>query len=201
MTSSWIDSPIRWVMNLSESLADLRKREDHRIVFTHADLVRRNIIIGTNDNVMGILDWAMAAFMPEQWEYLKTLWVTTRKHTTKAFVYQITGFTATYEVKLREEVPNILTSSTYMGMTKVESILSDQLEIFQRIIRDTPVTLGSTGWDCRHWVISTLKRLQNEGYNIEETSFESILHKLEEAKVLRGNSKMYDFQKDPSLNG
>ncbi|KAK0445962.1 uncharacterized protein EV420DRAFT_1648187 [Desarmillaria tabescens] len=47
----------------------------HRIVFTHADLVRRNIIIGANDDVVAILDWAMAAFMPEQWEYLKTLWV------------------------------------------------------------------------------------------------------------------------------
>ncbi|KAK0204117.1 hypothetical protein DFS33DRAFT_1275197 [Desarmillaria ectypa] len=57
--------------------ADFRKRlrEDHRIVFTHADLVRRNIIIGANDDAVAILDWAMAVFMPEQWEYLKILWV------------------------------------------------------------------------------------------------------------------------------
>ncbi|PBK98754.1 hypothetical protein ARMGADRAFT_986649 [Armillaria gallica] len=43
--------------------ADFRKRlqEDHRIVFTHADLARRNIIIGANDDVVAILDWAMAA--------------------------------------------------------------------------------------------------------------------------------------------
>lgn len=55
--------------------ADFRNRlqEDHRIVFTHADLVRRNIIIGANDDVVAILDWAMAAFMSKQWEYLKTL--------------------------------------------------------------------------------------------------------------------------------
>ncbi|KAK0215765.1 hypothetical protein IW262DRAFT_234649 [Armillaria fumosa] len=105
----------------------------------------------------------------------------TRKYTITAFVYQITGSTTTYEVKLWEEVPNILTSSTYRGMTKVGSILSNQLEGFQQIIRDTPVTLGSTGWNCRHWVISALKRLQNEGYNIVETPFESILHELEGA--------------------
>ncbi|KAF8519099.1 hypothetical protein BU17DRAFT_66045 [Hysterangium stoloniferum] len=46
----------------------------HRIVFTHADLVPRNVLVDKNNRVIAIIVWAMAGRRPEQWEYGKTMW-------------------------------------------------------------------------------------------------------------------------------
>jgi aminoglycoside phosphotransferase (APT) family kinase protein len=51
--------------------------DDHRIVFTHGDLQWENIMVqllgsGPADvRVTGIIDWEMAGWRPEQWEYVK----------------------------------------------------------------------------------------------------------------------------------
>ncbi|KAI1170872.1 kinase-like protein [Nemania sp. FL0916] len=42
----------------------------NRIVFTHGDLVPRNILV-RDGNVVGIVDWEMAGYYPEYWEYAK----------------------------------------------------------------------------------------------------------------------------------
>jgi aminoglycoside phosphotransferase (APT) family kinase protein len=50
---------------------------DHRIIFTHGDITRRNILIrvvgeGANDvSVVAILDWEQAGWRPEYWETAK----------------------------------------------------------------------------------------------------------------------------------
>ena len=41
-----------------------------RIVLTHGDLVPRNILV-KNGRIVGIIDWEMAGFYPEYWEYAK----------------------------------------------------------------------------------------------------------------------------------
>ncbi|KUI63527.1 hypothetical protein VM1G_10251 [Cytospora mali] len=41
-----------------------------RSVFTHGDLVPRNILV-RDGNVVGFVDWEMAGFYPEYWEYAK----------------------------------------------------------------------------------------------------------------------------------
>jgi tRNA A-37 threonylcarbamoyl transferase component Bud32 len=45
-------------------------KDDYSICFTHADLTPRNIIVKNNE-VVGIIDWEMAGFYPEYWEYVK----------------------------------------------------------------------------------------------------------------------------------
>lgn len=46
-----------------------------RIVFTHADLVPRNIMVsGTDNKIVAVLDWEFAGFYPEYWEYHKCLY-------------------------------------------------------------------------------------------------------------------------------
>lgn len=50
---------------LTESL-----RTDHSIVFTHGDLSPRNIIV-QRDRIQGLLDWELAGWYPEYWEYVK----------------------------------------------------------------------------------------------------------------------------------
>lgn len=57
-------------------------RTGHRIFFTHADLNPRNILFdeavqqdGTlGCRVTGIVDWEMAGYYPEYWEYTKALY-------------------------------------------------------------------------------------------------------------------------------
>ncbi|KAL1941155.1 hypothetical protein VTO73DRAFT_7367 [Trametes versicolor] len=41
----------------------------HAIVFTHGDLNMRNIMIGPDGHVCGIIDWDSAAWLPEYWEF------------------------------------------------------------------------------------------------------------------------------------
>lgn len=45
---------------------------NHRILFTHGDLMPRNIIVQGSE-VVAILDWEMSGFYPEHWEYVKTM--------------------------------------------------------------------------------------------------------------------------------
>jgi aminoglycoside phosphotransferase (APT) family kinase protein len=57
-------------------------RSGHRIFFTHADLNPRNIIVDRTARrdgslgwqVAGIVDWEMAGYYPEYWEYTKALY-------------------------------------------------------------------------------------------------------------------------------
>ncbi|KAF3914870.1 hypothetical protein ABW20_dc0105684 [Dactylellina cionopaga] len=42
----------------------------HRIVFTHGDLLPRNIMV-KDGKVVAILDWEMSGWYPEYWEYTK----------------------------------------------------------------------------------------------------------------------------------
>lgn len=43
----------------------------HDIVFTHADLNLRNILVDGNGKISGIVDWECAGWYPEYWEYTK----------------------------------------------------------------------------------------------------------------------------------
>lgn len=48
-------------------------QDDHDIVFTHADLAPRNVLIGENGQVSAILDWEDAGWYPEYWEHIRAL--------------------------------------------------------------------------------------------------------------------------------
>ena len=43
----------------------------HDIVFTHADLNLRNILVDEMGRISGIVDWECAGWYPEYWEYSK----------------------------------------------------------------------------------------------------------------------------------
>jgi thiamine kinase-like enzyme len=47
-----------------------RLRCDHRAVLTHGDLSPRNIIVQDN-KITGLIDWEIAGWFPEYWEYVK----------------------------------------------------------------------------------------------------------------------------------
>jgi hypothetical protein len=47
--------------------------KDHEIILTHGDISPRNIIV-QGSKVVAILDWEMAGFYPEYWEYAKALY-------------------------------------------------------------------------------------------------------------------------------
>jgi aminoglycoside phosphotransferase (APT) family kinase protein len=53
-------------------VALIRSRFDDnsRLVFTHADLVDRNILV-QDGRITGILDWEWAGFYPEHWEFVQ----------------------------------------------------------------------------------------------------------------------------------
>lgn len=44
---------------------------NHDIVFTHADLNMRNILVDEDGKLSGIVDWECAGWYPEYWEYTK----------------------------------------------------------------------------------------------------------------------------------
>jgi aminoglycoside phosphotransferase (APT) family kinase protein len=59
-----------WVDKYRKLLPD-----DHDIIFAHADVSWENILVDPETGkVTGILDWEMAGFWPEWWEYRKALY-------------------------------------------------------------------------------------------------------------------------------
>ena len=48
-------------------------KDNHSIVFSHGDMHAHNILI-QDGHVVGILDWEMAGWYPEYWEWCKALW-------------------------------------------------------------------------------------------------------------------------------
>lgn len=48
----------------------IRALPQHRIVLTHSDFTPRNILV-RQGKVVAILDWEMAGYYPEYWEYIK----------------------------------------------------------------------------------------------------------------------------------
>ncbi|KAK7682334.1 hypothetical protein QCA50_014539 [Cerrena zonata] len=47
----------------------------HRICLTHNDFAPQNILVDEHYNVTGIVDWEAAAWMPEYWEYTKSIFL------------------------------------------------------------------------------------------------------------------------------
>lgn len=59
-----------------ECVAKYRSKlsDDHSIVFAHADISWENILVDPATGVVtAIVDWEMAGFWPEWWEYRKAL--------------------------------------------------------------------------------------------------------------------------------
>jgi thiamine kinase-like enzyme len=60
-------------------LEDLKKEvlncPPRRVVFTHSDIMPLNILLDDYNTIVAILDWEMAEWMPEQWEYVKAMWM------------------------------------------------------------------------------------------------------------------------------
>ncbi|KAH0584517.1 hypothetical protein H2248_010050 [Termitomyces sp. 'cryptogamus'] len=63
--------PGDWQREFRDTLAGY----NHRIVFSHADLSPDNVMVDKETGkVTGIIDWEMAGWWPEYWEYRKAMY-------------------------------------------------------------------------------------------------------------------------------
>jgi tRNA A-37 threonylcarbamoyl transferase component Bud32 len=62
-------------LQTAEKLRNLRTllRDDHAILFSHGDLVPRNILV-RDGRIVALVDWEQAGWRPEYWEWLKALY-------------------------------------------------------------------------------------------------------------------------------
>ncbi|KAI1743511.1 kinase-like protein [Xylaria scruposa] len=68
----------------------LRLSDHYQIVFTHAAISEENILVNeTTGDITGILDWEMAGYWPEWWEYRKALYGARNKIWWRTIVGQI----------------------------------------------------------------------------------------------------------------
>ena len=65
---TWEESARRDIQAIKEGL-----RDDHHILFTHGDLGVRNILVDRHGGLVALIDWEMSGWMPEYWEYIKTV--------------------------------------------------------------------------------------------------------------------------------
>ena len=84
-------------------IAALAKR--HRIVFSHNDLLPRNILVDHNGQLVGILDWEMAGWFPEYWEYTTALGLSV----SQPWIEMLKGMFGEYELERQAE--SILSSN------------------------------------------------------------------------------------------
>ena len=91
------------------SLVPPRVREDptvttalakrHRIVFSHNDLLPRNILVDHKGQLVGILDWEMAGWFPEYWEYTTALGLSV----SQPWIEMLKGVFVEYELERQAE--------------------------------------------------------------------------------------------------
>ncbi|KAI1813153.1 kinase-like protein [Poronia punctata] len=62
----------------SPHLPDLSHRDSHAIVLAHGDINMRNILVDDDGMLSGIVDWEMAGWYPDYWDYTKAHYVTKR---------------------------------------------------------------------------------------------------------------------------
>ncbi|OJJ76237.1 hypothetical protein ASPBRDRAFT_401142 [Aspergillus brasiliensis CBS 101740] len=59
-------------LRYEHTLPDMLPRSD-KSVFTHGDVVPRNIMVDDQNNITGILDWEYAGWYPDYWEYAQIM--------------------------------------------------------------------------------------------------------------------------------
>lgn len=57
---------------MEQFTGEVSKGKAYRIMLTHNDIVARNVMV-KGDNVCAIVDWELAGFFPEYWEYCSAL--------------------------------------------------------------------------------------------------------------------------------
>ncbi|KAG6815638.1 hypothetical protein H0H87_010382 [Tephrocybe sp. NHM501043] len=69
-----------WEPYDEELQAALKKRAErqYRISFTHGDITPHNILVDQDLRPCALVDWACAGWMPEYWEYTRTLYLRER---------------------------------------------------------------------------------------------------------------------------
>ncbi|PSS03225.1 kinase-like domain-containing protein [Coniella lustricola] len=93
---------------------DHPNRQGHQIVFTHADLNPRNILVGhglqadgsVGWGITGIVDWEMAGYYPEYWDYTKALfegfrWTTRYKNVIKSAFRRLGCYDGELEIEVQ----------------------------------------------------------------------------------------------------
>ncbi|RMD39295.1 hypothetical protein DV735_g5830, partial [Chaetothyriales sp. CBS 134920] len=77
---------------------------EHRIVFTHADLNMRNVLVQQhNGRLSGIVDWENSGWYPEYWEYTKAHYITKLNRRWLAIVDQLFNQRGNYDRELKIE--------------------------------------------------------------------------------------------------
>ncbi|KAL4875144.1 kinase-like protein [Aspergillus karnatakaensis] len=64
---------LRGIPDLMRHYAKYALTTGHEIVFTHADLAPRNIMVDDTGRVTGIIDWEESGWYPEYWEHNKAM--------------------------------------------------------------------------------------------------------------------------------
>jgi hypothetical protein len=59
-------------LDIRPFVGDVLSHDQHKIHFAHANIKTRHIMVH-NGRVTGILDWALAGFYPEYWEFAKAI--------------------------------------------------------------------------------------------------------------------------------
>ncbi|OSX62482.1 hypothetical protein POSPLADRAFT_1142796 [Postia placenta MAD-698-R-SB12] len=76
-----------------EILADVRSRmrDDHQIMFTHADLAPRNILV-RGGTIVAVVDWEEAGWYPEHWEFVRAMYFPMARPRDEAWMRAIRDF-------------------------------------------------------------------------------------------------------------
>ncbi|PFH46364.1 hypothetical protein AMATHDRAFT_155306 [Amanita thiersii Skay4041] len=84
---------------IASKAASIHETKPYRVVFTHADLNLRNILV-KNGKISGIVDWTCAGWFPEYWELTKAIHVHPRlKKWAKFWMGVLPGYEEELEVE------------------------------------------------------------------------------------------------------
>ncbi|GJJ11060.1 hypothetical protein Clacol_005291 [Clathrus columnatus] len=108
--------------------------------------------------------------------------------------YQIEGSTITYSYLPPEKNVKPLTISTFLGMTEVGVIPNKRRDEFKQILATVPVVLGDLQWNCQNWVIDAMSTLRKAGFNVQDSSHDELLKRLDALRRKRRISLFSKFR-------
>lgn len=72
-------------------------------------------------------------------------------------------------------------SRTFMGRVDVGRVESTQEGEFYKILDSVPITRGDVNWNCQNWIILALRKLKDNGYDVDVYTKEELAAKLASA--------------------
>ena len=99
---------------------------------------------------------------------------------TTGLAYHAIGNTDTFRYNGGLEPIELERSADYRGYVQIGTLHENDMDRFNKLMEMVPVHRNQEGWNCQNWVMSAIRKLQNEGWVEEDVTARWVCDELED---------------------